>query len=109
MIAKPVLGIGSHVGVARFYAECAPEPLGEIERAALQPIPSPYHDSPTWMVNSWKGRRVIVTETAHKRYQVYELPAEAVITPLEAETPADTCPHSASQNMGGACEACTAA
>ena len=71
--------IRSHVGFGRFLAECAQEPLGEIPR---QPeIPSPYAYSPTWEVWDWKGRPVVIVETAHKTYRIFEVPA-AEVQPL---------------------------
>lgn len=64
--------ITSHSGHARFLAETADEPVGYIPR---QDIPSPYHSSPTHLVHDWNERRVVVVETSHRRFDVFEVPA----------------------------------
>jgi hypothetical protein len=69
--------ITSHAGHARFLAETdGDDPIGYIPR---QPnIPSPYHFSERWAVWSHGGKPVVIVETAHKRYDVFEVPASAV-------------------------------
>jgi hypothetical protein len=79
---KRIKRITSHVGVARFYAEALM--TGVIPRQA--DIPSPYSYSPTWNVFEWKGKNVIVRETAHKQYDVFEVPAEMIQPELPEAT-----------------------
>ena len=64
--------INSHVGKYRFLHECEDTGLW----VARQPdIPSPYAYGPTWPVYNWKGKNVIIRETRHKQYEVFEVPA----------------------------------
>ena len=68
--------ITSHVGKARFLAECAETPLGVIARRP--DIPSPYAYSPTWTVEAWHRTPttiipVVIIETAHKQYDVFRV------------------------------------
>ena len=64
--------ITSHAGYARFLAECEDTPHS-IPRQA--DIPSPYAYSPAWDVLDYQGKHVVVRETAHKRYDVFVVPA----------------------------------
>lgn len=63
--------ITSHVGLARFLSEVSEEPIGEIPRR--EDIPSPYSYSPSWPVWQWGERRIIWSETRHKRYEVFDV------------------------------------
>lgn len=69
---KRIKRITSHAGHARFLAECDDEPAGAIPRQA--DIPSPYAHSPDWLVLRWGDRLVTVRETAHRRFDVFEVP-----------------------------------
>ena len=82
---KRVKRINSHAGHARFLSECAEEELGWIPRQ--QDIPSPYAYSLEWSVYDWNGTPVIVRETSHKQYDVFEVPQQMICTydPLLAE------------------------
>lgn len=75
---KPLKTIRSHVGHARFLAECDQDDQGEIvvvrEVPRQEDIPSPYAYSPEWQVYRWKGREVIVRETSHRCYMVFAAP-----------------------------------
>ena len=71
--------ISSHTGYARWLAETSKKPIGRIARQA--DIPSPYSYSPDHAVYLWNGKRVISVETAHKRYDVFELPADMALLP----------------------------
>ena len=64
--------ITSYTGHARFLAECDEEPAGWIARQA--DIPSPYSYGPDHAVWAWGNRKVIIVETRHKRYEVFEVP-----------------------------------
>lgn len=66
--------ITSHRGYGQFIMELPEEPEGWIPR--VKAIPSPYAYSPTDAVYIWKGKKVITRETAHKKYQVFEIPAD---------------------------------
>jgi hypothetical protein len=71
--------IKSHVGHFRFLAECENEGQlsGFIERQ--KDIPSPYAYSPTHGVFVYRGKNVILVETAHKTFDVFEVPASIEI------------------------------
>jgi len=67
---KQIKVIRSHTGLARFYPELSRTPRREIARIAS--IPSPYAYSPTHTVWQWGNREVIIVETSHKVYRVFE-------------------------------------
>lgn len=67
---KRIKRITSHSGHARFLAQC--EEIGHIKR--IEGIPSPYHYAPVWTVYAYGERRVIIRETAHRQFDVFELP-----------------------------------
>ena len=70
--------IRSHVGLARFLAECEgdPEvPVGYLARAQVADIPSPYRYSSTVPIDLWNGKLIVWFEVAHKKYEIYEVPA----------------------------------
>ena len=54
---------------ARFW-ETTGKFLGWIPR---QPVPSPYEYSATHPVYQWQGRHIIHVETAHRRYEVFDV------------------------------------
>ena len=63
----------ARIGIALTTAASALR--GRNERLAT--IPSPYAYSPTHQVyRDEQGRDVIVVETAHKRYDVFQVPAD---------------------------------
>lgn len=69
--------INSHVGKARYLAECSDDPIGFIPRQ--KDIPSPYVYSQTHVV--WRhenGRQIFIVETSHKKYEVFCLNGERV-------------------------------
>jgi hypothetical protein len=67
--------INSHVGLARWLSEVAEAPIGFLARVQTEPIKSPYAYSPSVQILDWNGRSVIYFETAHKRYEIFEVPA----------------------------------
>jgi hypothetical protein len=71
---KRIKVIPSHSGKARFSAEA--KRVGWIPRVAN--IPSPYMYSPVWTVYWWKGKHVVLAETRHRRYEVFEVPENLV-------------------------------
>lgn len=83
----PVKTIGSYSGLARFYSEVQDRATGDVtpvgQIARVPEIPSPYSYSSTWDVYAWGGRRVFVRETAHRRYDVFEVPAGTKLLPVE--------------------------
>ena len=84
---KRIKRINSHTGHARYLAEEAVEDIGEIPRTN---IPSPYAYSPTHLVSrTTDGKRVIIVETAHKQYDVYEIPADMPLMPIDTNPPAE--------------------
>ena len=70
--------IRSHVGLARFLAECEgdPEtPVGWLARVQVADIPSPYRYSSTTPIELWNNKLIVWFEVAHKKYEIYEVPA----------------------------------
>lgn len=85
---KRIKRITSHVGWGRYLTdelENEGEPIGQIDRITY--VPSPYAYSPTWRVYRTikGGKNVIVVETAHKRYDVFELPPGMTIKPVSED------------------------
>jgi hypothetical protein len=71
--------ITSHVGISR-YLDTLRDTNHETKRFAA--IPSPYAFSATHRVyRDPEGLLVFVVETAHKRYDVFSLPAGAELQP----------------------------
>jgi hypothetical protein len=68
--------IRTHVGLSRWLAEVSEEPIGYLARCQVADIPSPYAYSPTKPVWNWNGKDVIWSETKHRHYEVFEVPAE---------------------------------
>jgi hypothetical protein len=71
----------SYTGHARLLAEFSEEPIGEID--GIPEIPSPYAYSPTHIVWQWADRQVIVVETKHKVFRVFDVTG----WPIRAVTP----------------------
>ena len=83
VVFNRVKRITSHVGLSRYMAELVTTGM-EIARVAE--IPSPYAFSSThtvYHVVEEDGSDVIIIETAHKRYDVFAVPATAVQFPAE--------------------------
>ena len=78
---KVLSGYAAH---ARFLAELDDELIGYVPHQ----IPSPHRYNPVHAVNRWRGRgkHVIVVETAHRRYEVYQVIAGPVLTTDEDAT-----------------------
>jgi len=66
--------ITSYTALAVFLREASDAPLGYLARAQVADIPSPYAYSPSCSILDWEGRAVVIFETAHKRWEVYEVP-----------------------------------
>lgn len=78
-IGKRVRVLTGYSAHARFLAETSEGYLGEIPREAQ--IPNPYAYSPTHVVLAWGAVPVIIVETKHRRYEVFEVTGR--IDPLE--------------------------
>lgn len=74
---KRIKRITSHSGHARFLAECEEEPAGEIPRQ--YDIPSPYSYAYIWPVYQRMGKLVLIRETAHKQFDVFEVPRSLLL------------------------------
>lgn len=61
--------ITSYSGLARFLAEC--EDAGEITKPAT--IKTPYVYSQTINTYLWAGKRIIIPEVRHRRYEVWQV------------------------------------
>lgn len=78
MTLKKIKTISSHAGHFRFLHEQDDNVLGWIPRQ--KDIPSPYSFGPSHLVGQWNGKAVIVVETRHKRYEVFEVPREMILS-----------------------------
>lgn len=69
--------INSHVGHARFLAQCDLEDSGDLVILGTIPrhseIPSPYAYSQEHVVYRYAGIPVIIVETRHKHYEVFQV------------------------------------
>lgn len=80
--------IRSHAGHARFLAECASDAAGELQvagtvRSADVPRDA-YHFSPDRTVLVWNGRAVVVIESSHRCFQVWEVPSSMLVSATRA-------------------------
>lgn len=73
---KRIRTITSHSGLARWLAETSDEPIAYLARCQVEEIRSPYAYSPSVSILDWNGRAVVWFETSHRRYEVFEVPAE---------------------------------
>lgn len=80
-IGKRLRVLSGYAAHARFNAECSLDFIGEIPREFQ--IPSPYAYSPVHVVSTWIPRNVpvIVVETKHRRYEVFEVTGQ--IDPIQ--------------------------
>lgn len=76
--------ITSYSGYARWIAETSDEPVAFLARAQVADIPSPYAYSPSKAIYEWKGKRVVSFETAHRRYEIFEVPADWTVFTSDA-------------------------
>ena len=75
----PYTTLNSYRAHARFLAECGPELVGYIPRTTIN-VKTPYYASPTLAVEYYQASHaVVILETAHRRWEVYELPPETPI------------------------------
>lgn len=75
--------ITSHVGLSRYLSYV--ETTGKVI-LRIPSIPSPYAYAPDHQVyRDEQGRNVIVVETAHKQYDVFQVPNEIPLLAPEAE------------------------
>jgi hypothetical protein len=65
----------SYSGHARLLVELG-EPIGYT--ALIREIPSPYRYSPAWTVYHYKGRPVVLAETAHRCFQLFYIAEDAI-------------------------------
>jgi hypothetical protein len=76
-VLKRIKRITSHAGCARYLASVRAWNVATIPRQT--DIPRPYCYSPDWNVHRAEdGRFVTVIETAHRRYDVFEVPAAMI-------------------------------
>ena len=85
---KRIRTLTSHAAHARFLAECGDWTVGHV--AKPENIPSPYHAAPwypvlEWIVSPNRTRLVVIFETSHRRYEVFEVPEEKVKLSREAD------------------------
>lgn len=70
--------ITSHAGHARFLSECDEQTVGYLAKSQVADIPSPYAYSPSKAILRWNGKDIVVFETRHKRFEVFEVPATMI-------------------------------
>lgn len=73
---KVLIGYAAH---ARFSQQMSENPVGSIPRTIAQP----YRYSPEHLCWEWEGKPVFIAETAHRRYEVYEVVAGLGPVPAE--------------------------
>jgi hypothetical protein len=73
--------IKSYSGLAQYMAEeLTGDPVGEIPKQ----VSSPYASGPTNMVYQTNdGKHVIIVETSHKQYDIFEVPKETQLIPMD--------------------------
>jgi hypothetical protein len=67
--------IRSHAGHGRYLSETAKNPIAWLANVQCEGIPSPYSYSPSrpvWL-NEGTGQKVVIFETSHRCYQVFEI------------------------------------
>jgi hypothetical protein len=72
--------IKSHVGVTRFYMECAEDAIGWVDVPREIPQPYAFGSKPVslWQPSNRPAQPVVVVEVAHKRYEVYTVPKHLI-------------------------------
>lgn len=81
MAFKRIKVSNSHTGHARMLAECDWTDdddmvvVGYLANVQCEDIPSPYAYSPSQQIYRCNGRKVIIREVRHRRYEMYEVPA----------------------------------
>jgi hypothetical protein len=77
----------SHTGHARMIATVGEEPVGYIRRSDAADIPSPYAYSAVWNVyrRESDGKQVLIKETSHRCFKMYEVPASVTVYLTEDE------------------------
>ena len=73
MTYRRIKTITSHVGYARFLAECEDLPSDKAYIPTPRDIKSPFAFSASTLIHLHNGLHVFVKETSHKHYEVYEL------------------------------------
>lgn len=70
---------------ARWNAQVRERDGGYLARCQVEDIPSPYRYSPVVIVLEWNGQDVVCFETAHRRYEVFEVPTNLMRFRTEQE------------------------
>lgn len=77
---KPIKKLISYAAVGRFHAEVG-DRIAETPRRPE--IRSPYAYSPLWSVYSYKSKPVVLIETSHRNFVIYEVPANTLLAPKQ--------------------------
>ena len=77
---KRIRVLTSDAAEYRFLLDCG-EMIGEIPRCSN--IPSPYCSSPVHVVFDWHGQKIFFVETRHRRYEVFLVPPDVPLSPLQ--------------------------
>ena len=77
---KRIKRLTSYTAHSRFLAECDDTSWVIARR---DDIPSPYSYSPEWPVYAYKGQHIIISETMHKRYDVFVVPQDLLRAPQD--------------------------
>jgi hypothetical protein len=72
--------IKSHIGVTRFYMECAEDAIGWVNVPREIPQPYAFGAKPVsmWEREGKPAQPVVVVEVAHKVYQVFTVPKDLI-------------------------------
>lgn len=79
---RTVRGYTAH---ARLVAECSSAPVGWLARCQCADIITPYRSGPTVAVYARGDRHVIIMETAHALYKVFDVPLTMLRFPNEQQ------------------------
>lgn len=66
-------------------SECSELPVTWLARVQVEEIPSPYMYSPTVRILEYRGKQVIIFEVRHRRYEMFEVPANLLRFKTEQE------------------------
>jgi hypothetical protein len=88
---KKIKTLSSYAAHARFLNECTSDASGELKvvgEVAQSVVPkTPYAFSLTKTVYEWQGKPIVVLETSHRRYEVFQVEPQMImpVTPYDAE------------------------
>lgn len=85
---KRIKTLRTYTALARLVSELSDEPVGYIPRANIF-VNTPYAYTPAVAVYGYQGKKVYWLETAHRKYEVFEVTDERVYNTEEDATDAN--------------------